>query len=635
MSIIQIDNQEVNVNKGITALICCSLVPGTELDVLNYSIANPNIVKIVSKTNSGIVIEGTGHGTTTITVSSATDPSVFATITCNVTDPYYTRMFEKKSFSKLYVDKNDLKMFKGDVQEVSYQFYPCFLINKSLNIVSSNENVVKITKQVGTTLTLEAIGLGNASITLTSVEDSNFVVTISVSVLNNIESPTIYEKSYTGKKVTIILDKSPVNGVTTLIDFGWDSAHEIDMMVNSNKFEFEVPSYETDYYIRIAYKNSTVISQWLTEKIKVTKKTEEEIAKELQEEIQRTGIDLTVLTGMFNESDATKYKVFFEGENVDSLEYKLSFEKDDVVHTIAYTKDNILGQKILDVQCPDDYSTYRIKSRGLNAEGKITAWIETDLEATFTGVLVSKREYNFDSAFSVVFQEGNPPLLYGSVQGESSGQLGYGEVFTSDTSGGEEIPCSCNVPIHMVADEDPENGRQYAWGTITDGRGSTHYVEVGKGFFANCYNIKSLCYENCLGRDMGGFILFDDTPRFTATVHRFDLIKRDNFAVAGVLVEGTVYPVAGFKLLQDTKVYDSTGAEVSVMKRGNWVWMTSQYAALDKTTNITGGEKKPGDKQKMAIQSYSKEASMVEILTNWAKDSNGLKKRYLLHGYLL
>lgn len=633
MSIIQIDKSEINISKGISTTISCTLVPSASLNnKLDFVVANPNIAEITSQTDTTVTIEGKGQGQTTIKVTSEEDPTATNTITCNVTDPYYSDMFSNRSQSKIYIDNNDLKMFKGDTKEVNYQLYPCSLINHNLTITSTNEDVVKISKQVGTQLTLEAIEYGNAKIVLKSEEDANLIAYISVSVLSNLEAPAIYEKIFVGKKVNITLADSTIKTDTVLVDFSWTSDKDIDLTVNDNKFEFEVPSYDTEYYIRIAYKKGIYTSQWLTEKIITNEKTPEEIEKELAEKIQREDISLSVAVGSFDSSDITKFKVFFEGTNLEAIEYTLSFETEDDNHTVSY--DSSKSSNYVEVQCPNDYTIYTIKARGTNSKGKTTSWIKKELnDVRFASANPSRDIYNIDYSFFTVFErtDVSPELisakLYDDVEGSEERAAGIGEVFISDPMDKNLlIPCNCNVGIHMEVDAIPELNR-CAWGSIRDGKGDKHYVKVGVEFFNNCYHLKSLCYENCLGRDLGGFILFEDSIRMVASVHRFDIVKRDNFAVAGVLVEGIVYPVAGFKLLQDTAIYDKDGNMIKVWKKGCWIWMTSKYTSLtnDDKNMITGGEKSSTDSQRMAIHSYSKDTSISEILENWAKDDNGNK----------
>lgn len=533
----------------------------------------------------------------------------------------------------IYVENRDIGLFVNEFRDITCRIYPFLLADNRLEFESSNENVVKIKKQVLNTITVYAQGQGFAVINVKSVEDESIVTSINIKVSAIMNTPSIYEEVYSGKKVSLTLDDSRKSSYKTLVDFAWDAKNEIDLTVTGNLIEFEVPKYDVDYYIKIAYTNGIDKSEWLTKKIRASVKTDSEIAAELEEEIQRTNISLSISSGIFGD-DNSKYKVFFKGENVTDIEYILSWESEDKINKIPYNKNS--SQTTLEVQCPDEFTIYTIQARGINKEGKCTVWIKEQLnEEMYRSVNPSKEEYNMDYAFMVAFEEDETetPNFYDSVQGGINRPITFGEVFTTDRlDDNSYIDCPGNSTIYMVANSNVSEGRKNPWGYVYDGYGDKHFVDCGE-LFTNYYNLKSLCYENCLGRGSGGFILFSENGSRVAKLNRFTVIVRDNFAVAGVTINNTVTPVAGFKLLRDVSIYDVNGEELNTLTEGTWIWMSSEYADLCTDDSlkvdydyITGGEARPGNRLQMAIHSYSTEPIISEISTNWALDKDGNKE---------
>lgn len=628
VSVITIDKWTINLKEGITETITCDVNPSFLLNKqLQFEVANPNIITINQQVANMITVEGKNPGVTTIKVSSVENPTVTATINCTVTALELT--------SRLYTSNNSFSVFKGESMTVDCKIYPCYLLNNKLEITSSDETIVKVSKQVGSEVTLLATGFGDGTITVKSVADPSLIAEISVNVTENLEVPVVLQKTYDGKKVTVTLDsyrgnsKASPYAYDTLVDFGWDATNPVDLQVRSNKVTFEVPNYDTDYYIRLAYSNGTVTSNWVTDTVRATVKTQAEIDAELAETVQREGIRLTVTTGLLSSSSTTLYKAYFEGTNVTSVEYKLSFESEDVVHTIAY--DSTKMQTSVEVQCPDDYGIYTIKARGLNTEGKSTLWIEEKFVASYGGVCVSDESFNIQgNAIFTVFEQNTipdelesdtikepQPNLYSSLDGLVAERVaGFGEVFHCDPS--KEHWGGANVGFDEKTTITHDDGSEHEWASILDANGGKHYIKMYDEWFINCYYLNSLCYENCLGNGEGGFAIYNNDPSF-ASIHQFDLIKRGNFAIAGVYhaIYGLL-PVAGFKLLQDVKIYKEDGAEQTSLKRGNWIWFINRG-----TSTAKGGCPNPNNIGQMAINSYSNDASIREILTNWATGSDG------------
>lgn len=540
-------------------------------------------------------------------------------------------MSENKSI--IYIENRNIGLFLNEFKNITCRIYPFLLTNNKLSFESSDESVVKIEKQVLNTITIFAQSQGFAVITVKSVEDETIVSSINIKVSASINAPSIHQEVYSGKKVSLTLDDSRKASYKTLVDFAWDAKNEVDLTVAGNLIEFEVPKYDVDYYIKMAYTNGIDKSEWTTKRIRASVKTESEIAEELEEKIQRDNISLSITSGIFG-NDNCIYSVFFKGQNVTDIEYILSWESEDKINKITYNKD--LLQTTVEVKCPDEFTIYTIQARGLNKEGKSTIWIKEQLNDKMYGSTnPSRTEYNMDYAFMVAFEEDGTetPNLYDSVQGGINRPISFGEVFTTDRLDDDNyIDCPGNSTIYMVADSDPSIGRNHAWGYVYDGYGDKHFVDTGE-LFTNYYNIKSLCYENCLGNGEGGFILFLDDSSNLATLDKFTVIVRDNFAVAGVTINGVLKPAAGFKLLRDVEIYDVNGSELKTLTKDTWIWLTAEYAKLSTDDSrkvdynyITGGEARPGNRLQMAIHSYSTEPSVSEIVANWALDEEGNKE---------
>ena len=516
----------------------------------------------------------------------------------------------------IYLSNNKITATRGAVSVVKYQIYPCTLFTNEVDVISSNESIVSVDSIIGQTISLRTHLSGEAIVKVKSKSDESLTAVINVCVTDEMVEPNIYNVAYDGKKVTIILEVdtsrlvSNVQSYKTLVDFGWDAEKEVDMEVQGNRVSFEVPEYDVDYYVRLSYSDGVNKSHWVTKKIRASIKTQEEIDKELKDKIQMSGISLTVSCSL---EGGKKYKILAIGENVDSIEYTLSWESADNLHLVPWSNNSTFpNQMYFDVECPDEFTQYHISIRGLNNSGKRTEWKNLNLaELVILEVNPSSMSLNLDNGFFTVFE--NTALV---EEGIVETSLSIGEVYHSPRAGMDSE--LLNVPIKIIT---PETDERNAIGEVIDGGGESHSVVLYDEILSNCYNLKSLCYENCLGRDFGGFMLFNESSKDVACIKKNTVIRRDNFAVAGIVINNKLFPLAGFRLLQDVKIYSADNIEVASLKKGNWVWLTGRSATLPNGDTIIAGEPNPSNYPQMAITSYSKEPICSEISRNVAYDS--------------
>ena len=131
---------------------------------LIYEVDNPGVVKI---DNDGNVI-AVGEGEATITVTSKDDPSFKETVTVTVKVPV----------TGIEPEDKEITLTEGDKDTIKVTVTPDNATNKELTYESSDETVVKVDEKGN----IEAVGEGEATITVTSKDDPTKTETVKVTV---------------------------------------------------------------------------------------------------------------------------------------------------------------------------------------------------------------------------------------------------------------------------------------------------------------------------------------------------------------------------------------------------------------------------------------------------------------------
>ncbi|MBQ6600799.1 MAG: Ig-like domain-containing protein, partial [Clostridia bacterium] len=131
---------------------------------LIYESDNPGVVKVDSNGD----VRAVGEGTATITITSKDNPSITETVTVTVKIPV----------SDVTVEKDEITLNKGDKDTIVPVVTPDNATNKEVTYTSSDETVVKVDENGN----IEAVGKGEATITITSKDNPSEFVTVKVTV---------------------------------------------------------------------------------------------------------------------------------------------------------------------------------------------------------------------------------------------------------------------------------------------------------------------------------------------------------------------------------------------------------------------------------------------------------------------
>ena len=176
---IEIMSEDVTINKDGTTRLNVYVKPedATIKDII-YSSSDENVATVDKYGN----ITAVGEGTAEITVASKDDPTKSDTITVTVKVPV----------TEIAVDKTDITLKENGKDKITVTVNPD-ATNKEVIYESSDETVVKVDKDGN----IEAIGDGEAIITVTSKDNPNLKEEIKVSVKNPVTEITVPEDEIT------------------------------------------------------------------------------------------------------------------------------------------------------------------------------------------------------------------------------------------------------------------------------------------------------------------------------------------------------------------------------------------------------------------------------------------------------
>lgn len=146
---------------------------------LTYTSDDESIVKVDKYGN----IEAVGKGTATITVASKDDPTKTAEVKVTVEVPV----------DKVIVEKEEITLDVGEKDEITVIVTPDDATDKSVIYESSDESVVKVDENGN----IEAVGKGEATITVTSKDDPTKKTEIKVTVEVPVEKVVVDKEEIT------------------------------------------------------------------------------------------------------------------------------------------------------------------------------------------------------------------------------------------------------------------------------------------------------------------------------------------------------------------------------------------------------------------------------------------------------
>ena len=131
---------------------------------LIYESSDPSVAKVDTLGN----VTAVGEGTTTITIISKDNPGITKTLTVTVKIPV----------DEIEINKDNIELIEGETDKIEVTVKPDHATNKEVTFSSSDETVVKVDENGN----VEAIGEGEAVITVTSKDDPDIYVEIPVKV---------------------------------------------------------------------------------------------------------------------------------------------------------------------------------------------------------------------------------------------------------------------------------------------------------------------------------------------------------------------------------------------------------------------------------------------------------------------
>ncbi len=294
VSHVEINNKidgEIILNKDETTVIQVTVKPedATIKEVI-YDSGNDEIV-IVDKDGN---VTAVGEGTTTITVSSKSDPDIKDTVTVTVKIPV----------TDVTVDKNDITLNKGDKDKITAEVNP-EATNKELTYESSDETVVKVDENGN----IEAVGEGEAVITVTSKDDPTKKETVTVTVKVPVTELTVEKNEYTLNVDDIDKINASVNEDATNKELIYESDDSGVVKVDSDGYIVAVG--EGEAIITITSKDDPTKK----ETVKVTVKIPVEDVKADKEDITLNKGDKDKITVTVTPDDATDKNVTYESSD--------------------------------------------------------------------------------------------------------------------------------------------------------------------------------------------------------------------------------------------------------------------------------------------------------------------------------
>ncbi len=214
---ITVDKTELNLNKGDEEKITAEVNPEATNKEITYESSDETVVKVDENGN----IEAVGEGEATVTVTSKDNPEIKEEIKITVKVPV-TELTATEDFT---IDVGETKNVEAKVNEDA--------TNKELIYESSNPGVVKVDKDGN----VEAVGEGEAIITITSKDDPTKKETVKVTVEVPVEDIIVPEdkKDITldvGDKDKITVTVTPDNATDK--DVTYESSDETVVKVDEN-----------------------------------------------------------------------------------------------------------------------------------------------------------------------------------------------------------------------------------------------------------------------------------------------------------------------------------------------------------------------------------------------------------------
>ncbi|MBQ9945861.1 MAG: Ig domain-containing protein, partial [Clostridia bacterium] len=172
---IKVNKDKIELTEGETDKLEVTVTPddATNKDV-TFSSSDETVVKVDENGN----VEAIGDGDAVITVTSKDDPDIFVEIPVKVNKPVIP-------VDEIKVNKDKIELTEGETDKIEVTVTPDDATNKEVTFSSSDETVVKVDKNGN----IEAVGEGEAVITVTSKDKSEVSVNVTIKVSKKSTEP--------------------------------------------------------------------------------------------------------------------------------------------------------------------------------------------------------------------------------------------------------------------------------------------------------------------------------------------------------------------------------------------------------------------------------------------------------------
>ena len=174
VSSLTLSAESVELKMGESTSLSCTVSPdnATTKDI-EWEVDNPDIVSLTDNGNGTITVNTLAVGEATITVKATDGSNVTATCAVKV-EPIWV--------SSLTLSAEQLEMNVGDSEVITYTILPANATNKSVAWSSSDPAVASITTNADGSVTVNALAIGEATITARTIDGSNLAASCVVKV---------------------------------------------------------------------------------------------------------------------------------------------------------------------------------------------------------------------------------------------------------------------------------------------------------------------------------------------------------------------------------------------------------------------------------------------------------------------
>ena len=174
VSSLTLSAESVELKIGESTSLSCTVSPdNATTKTIEWEVDNPDIVSLTDNGNGTVTVSTLAVGGATITVKATDGSNVTATCAVKV-EPIWV--------SSLTLSAEQLEMNVGDSEVITYTILPANATNKSVAWSSSDPAVASITTNADGSVTVNALAIGEATITARTIDGSNLAASCVVKV---------------------------------------------------------------------------------------------------------------------------------------------------------------------------------------------------------------------------------------------------------------------------------------------------------------------------------------------------------------------------------------------------------------------------------------------------------------------